>query len=202
MNLRQQLGSAWIREHIPHQGRMCLLEQVLFWDRQELRCRSGSHRAADHPLRAHGRLGSACLIEYAAQAVAIHGALLQTLEHAPTAHELPPAPAETLRHEYTQGATPARISSAAGLLASARSVELAVERLDDIAADLLIEARRLHSDARSALYAFCVHPIALQALTPAQDSASHVRQGQQLLARGRLTLWLLGPEGYAPAVGR
>ena len=179
MNLQQQLGSAWIREHIPHQGRMCLLEQVLSWDRHELRCRSGSHRAADHPLRAHGRLGSACLIEYAAQAVAIHGALLQE-----------------------QAA-----SGAAGLLASARSVQLAVGRLDDIAADLLIEARRLHSDARSALYAFTVHPIAVhpiapQTLTSAQEPPLRLRESQQLLAQGRLTLWLLGPDGHLPAVER
>jgi len=201
VNLQQQLGSAWIREHIPHQGRMCLLEQVLSWNRQELRCRSGSHRATDHPLRAHGRLGSACLIEYAAQAVAIHGALLQALEHPPTVHALSHAPAATPRQGYTDEAAAARQPRAAGVLASARSVALAVERLDDIAADLLIEARRLHSDPRSALYAFTVHPIALQALTSAQD-ASHVRQGQQLLAQGRLTLWLVGPEGHAPAVAR
>ena len=38
--------------------------------------RASSHRAADNPLRAHGRLGAACGIEYAAQAMAVHGALL------------------------------------------------------------------------------------------------------------------------------
>ena len=34
------------------------------WDAQRIRCRSGTHRAPDHPLRAHGRLGAACGIEY------------------------------------------------------------------------------------------------------------------------------------------
>ncbi len=67
----------WIEAHIPHRGRMCLLDEVLAWDSTFVRCRSATHRAADHPLRSHGRLGIACGIEYAAQAMAVHGALLQ-----------------------------------------------------------------------------------------------------------------------------
>ena len=66
----------WIESHIPHRDRMCLLDEVLAWDSTFVRCRSTTHRAADHPLRAHGRLGIACGIEYAAQAMAVHGALL------------------------------------------------------------------------------------------------------------------------------
>ena len=69
------LNRAWIEAHIPHQGRMCLLDEVIAWDAHTIRCRSGGHRAADNPLRAQGRLGIACGIEYAAQAMAVHGAL-------------------------------------------------------------------------------------------------------------------------------
>ena len=47
--------------------------------------RRRSHRDADNPLRAHDRLGAACGIEYAAQAMAAHGALLA----APTARRAP-----------------------------------------------------------------------------------------------------------------
>ena len=43
--------------HIPHHGRMCLLDEVIEWDAQHIRCRSGTHRCADNPLRSHGRLG-------------------------------------------------------------------------------------------------------------------------------------------------
>jgi predicted hotdog family 3-hydroxylacyl-ACP dehydratase len=167
MTARERLNGVWIRAHIPHQGSMCLLEEVLSWDEQQLRCRAGSHRAPDHPLRAHGRLGSACLIEYAAQAVAVHGALLQGLHAGQLAGPVRPA-----------------------LLASARAVDLAVDRIDDILADLLIEAQRLHSDAHSALYAFMVHPIALQTLPHSDGAPAAVRQGRRLLARGRLSLWL------------
>ena len=138
-----KLDHAWIAAHIPHQGGMCLLEEVLTWDLQRLSCRSISHRAADNPLRAHGRLGAACAIEYAAQAVAVHGALLQC----------PPAS-----------------GSGFGMLTSARRVELAVARLDDLPQDLLVNVQRLHSDATSALYFFTL------------------QHGERRLAQGRLSL--------------
>jgi predicted hotdog family 3-hydroxylacyl-ACP dehydratase len=54
---------------------MCLLDSVLRWDAEEILCQTGSHLLADNPLRA-GRLGVANAIEYAAQAMAVHGALL------------------------------------------------------------------------------------------------------------------------------
>ena len=122
---------AWIAAHIPHQGTMCLLDQVLSWDEQTIICGSSTHRATDNPLRAHGRLGAACAIEYAAQAIAVHGALLRT-------------------HTGTD-------ESGLRLLASARQVELWVARLDDQAVDLRVSAQRLHSNTRGALYSFSVH---------------------------------------------
>ncbi|HEY1724730.1 MAG TPA: hypothetical protein VGF89_04865 [Steroidobacteraceae bacterium] len=122
-----KLDRHWIESHIPHQGRMCLLDEVLSWDLQRVACRTGSHRAADNPLRAHGRLSSVCAIEYGAQAVAVHGALLQSRPGA---------------------------GSGFGMLTSARRAEFAVARLDDVPQDLIVTAVRLHSDAVSALYAF------------------------------------------------
>jgi predicted hotdog family 3-hydroxylacyl-ACP dehydratase len=123
------LDHAWIARHIPHQGRMCLLDRVEAWDDQGIRCCAGSHRAADNPLRASGRLGAACGIEYAAQAMAVHGALLA-----------PP------------GSTGAR----AGYLVSVRGVQLHVPRLDDIAADLEIEASCMTRGENNILYRFSV----------------------------------------------
>ncbi len=122
----------WIEAHIPHQGRMCLLDEVRAWDQSSVECASRTHRAPDHPLRAHGRLGSACLLEYAAQAMAVHGALR--------------FPADA--------ATATRAIGRVGVLASARSVELLIGELDDIAGELLIRAERQHSDESGALYEF------------------------------------------------
>jgi len=57
-------------------GGMCLLDEVIDWSAARVSCRSGTHREPDNPLRAFGRLGIACGIEYAAQAMAVHGALV------------------------------------------------------------------------------------------------------------------------------
>ena len=121
------LGRQWIEAHVPQKDGMCLLDEVLSWDSEQLLCRSATHHRPDHPLRAHEQLGSACAIEYAAQAVAVHGALCQTGSRSDSKH---------------------------GLLASVRDVELAVLRLDTVAGDLLVHVRRIQSDARGALYAF------------------------------------------------
>lgn len=123
------IDRGWIATHLPHQGRMCLLETVEAWDAHSILCRACSHRAGDHPLRSHGRLGAGSLIEYAAQAVAVHGALLQG------PHALPRVPA-------------------IGVLASARSLELSIDDLTRIEEDLAIHARRQHADPRGALYEF------------------------------------------------
>jgi len=122
-----QLDRAWIERQIPHQGRMCLLDEVIDWDIQHIRCRSGTHRALDHPLRAHGRLGIACGIEYAAQAMAVHGALVA-------------------------GALSAKPE--AGFLASVRALRLHVLRLDDIEGDLSCAALRIAGDRGTVLYEF------------------------------------------------
>jgi predicted hotdog family 3-hydroxylacyl-ACP dehydratase len=129
-----QLNRAWIEAHIPHQGRMCLLDEVVHWSAQRISCRSGAHRAADHPLRAHGRLGVACGIEFAAQAMAVHGALIAAAPDTP-----PDAP----------DAKPL-----AGFLASVRGVRLHVARLDDVQSDLICDALRIAGDRGSNLYEF------------------------------------------------
>lgn len=120
------LDHRWIAAHIPHQGSMCLLDEVLTWDAAELRARATSHRSPDNPLRADGRLGAATGIEYAAQAMAVHGVLL------------------------AGDGQPLGV----GYLASVRSVRLHTDGLDDIADDLEVRVQRLSGDAAVILYAF------------------------------------------------
>jgi predicted hotdog family 3-hydroxylacyl-ACP dehydratase len=122
----EAFGRDWIARHLPHQGRMCLLDEIVRWDFARLAARAHGHRDANHPLRHDGVLPSVCAIEYGAQAVAAHGALLSN-------------------------GTPAR-----GVLASVRGVSLGVGRLDDIGAPLDIEVQRLGGAAQGLLYAFRV----------------------------------------------
>lgn len=148
-------GRDWIVRHIPHQGTMCLLDHVASFDSDRLVCMASSHSHGDNPLRAHGRLGAATGIEYAAQAMAVHGALLaQGTEERPRV----------------------------GFLASVRSVELHVERLDDVSGALRIEAVRIHSEGNSILYGFTVH----------------ADQGGKLLLEGRAAV-ILNAEALAPS---
>ena len=120
------LDHRWIAAHIPHQGSMCLLDEVLTWDAAELRARATSHRSPDNPLRADGRLGAATGIEYAAQAMAVHGVLL------------------------AGDGQPLGV----GYLASVRSVRLHTDGLDDVSEDLDVRVQRLSGDAEVILYAF------------------------------------------------
>jgi predicted hotdog family 3-hydroxylacyl-ACP dehydratase len=131
-----RIERTWIEQNIPHQGSMCLLDEVIEWDAQHIRCRSGTHRLPDHPLRSHGRLGIAGGIEYAAQAMAVHGALA----------EAAPAAAGGILHSRPE----------AGFLAGLRDVRLQVLRLDDIETDLICEAVLLAGDRGSAMYEFAL----------------------------------------------
>lgn len=66
-----------IAELLPHSGNMLLIDRVDAWDEHSIRCRSDNHRNPDHPLRMHGHLSALHLVEYGAQAMGIHGALLK-----------------------------------------------------------------------------------------------------------------------------
>jgi predicted hotdog family 3-hydroxylacyl-ACP dehydratase len=118
----------WIAARIPHSGSMCLLDAVVAWDAERIRCTATSHRADDNPLRSKGRLASICGIEYAAQAMATHGALVGENEARPRV----------------------------GMLTSVRGVDVNVERLDTLDGPLDIEAERIGGDDNTVLYRFTV----------------------------------------------
>jgi predicted hotdog family 3-hydroxylacyl-ACP dehydratase len=143
------LNRAWIEARIPHQGRMCLLDEVLDWNARHIRCRTATHRAPDNPLRSHGRLGIACGIEYAAQAMALHGALAGAAANVAV---------DGAANGAANGAldTIAGRSSRVGLLAGVRDVRFSVLRLDDIESDLICEVTHLAGDSRTALYEFAL----------------------------------------------
>jgi predicted hotdog family 3-hydroxylacyl-ACP dehydratase len=148
-----RLDRAWIERHIPHQGGMCLLEEVVSWDEDRIRCRSVSHRAVNNPLRARGRLGIACGIEYAAQTMAVHGALTGGALEAALCTAAP-APLRVERLAVGVMAAPRAEPSAAGMLAALRDVEFHAATLDGLPGDLLCGALRVAGDSGMALYEF------------------------------------------------
>jgi predicted hotdog family 3-hydroxylacyl-ACP dehydratase len=114
---------------IPHQGTMCLLSEVECYDDRTIVCRATSHHSKANPLRIDGRLPASAGIEYAAQALAAHCALV--------------------------GAAAAS-SRRRGLLAGARNVTLNVDRLDDVPGPLTVRAERLVADLPRLLYGFVI----------------------------------------------
>ena len=105
---------------------MCLLHSVLHWSEQRIVCDASSHSAPEHPLRAQGRLGAVVGVEYAGQAMAVHGALL--------------------------AAEATAVSK--GYLTSVRGLVLYVDRLDQLTGPIRVSAERLSGDARLVLYRF------------------------------------------------
>lgn len=118
---------------IPHSGAMCLLSRALEWDDESIHCIATSHRDARNPLLSNGVLSSVCGVEYAAQAMAVHGALLAR------------------RHSGT-----APIKPRPGMIASLRDVSLHVPALHDIGEDLQIHASRLMGSESNIIYAFTI----------------------------------------------
>lgn len=114
---------------LPHAGRMCLLDRLESFDAESIHCRARSHRDADNPLRSHGRLHAVIGVEYAAQAMALHGSLT-------AGHDAPPA---------------------MGYLASVRDLQLDIEDLAAVHDELDIRARRLSGDAGGFIYEFDIH---------------------------------------------
>jgi predicted hotdog family 3-hydroxylacyl-ACP dehydratase len=128
---------------IPHAGAMRLLHDVVRWDTDSIECRATSHRDPDNPLRIDDRLPALAGVEYGAQAMAIHGALLAAgLSSGPT-------PGQALPAACAPPAAPA-----IGMLVAAHDVVCHVARLDDVGAEITVYATRLLGSARQGVYEF------------------------------------------------
>ena len=115
-----------IAELIPHAGAMCLLDEVSSWDATHVSASSRTHRNPKNPLRTAGGLATLSAIEYAAQAMAVHGALAGAVNERPRA----------------------------GYLVSLRRVVCSASRLDDLEGDLFVDAEQMMADGSSVMYAF------------------------------------------------
>lgn len=124
----EPLDHDWIAARIPHQADMCLLDRVRHWSPEAIECESLLNGHDVHPLRSGGVLSAVHAIEYAAQAMAVHGALVAGLDEAPQA----------------------------GYLASVRGVLLHTDTIEAGDAPLRVSAQRLSGDERNVLYGFRV----------------------------------------------
>ncbi|MFA7555563.1 MAG: hypothetical protein WCY88_15075 [Spongiibacteraceae bacterium] len=116
------IGTQELSALLPHSGSMCLLDSIHSWDDKLISCWATSHRSVDNPLREDNQLPVHAGIEYAAQAMAAHGALCDSKKN-------------------NQG----RITEEPklGYLVVLTGVEWFCSRLDDLLGELLVKAERL-----------------------------------------------------------
>jgi predicted hotdog family 3-hydroxylacyl-ACP dehydratase len=153
---------------LPHAGAMCLLDRVEHWDEHAITCTATSHRDPANPLRANGRLHAVAGVEYAAQAMALHGSLLDGPDR-PTAMDGGSA----------GNAGAVFRPPAMGYLASVRDLKLDLEDLGAVPEDLRVTARRLGGDASGFIYEF------------------EIRAGSEAVLSGRLAAKLLAAGAVA-----
>ncbi len=126
--MKTLLNAAEIAARVPHSGTMCLLHALHELSATHVLCSTTSHRAPDNPLRSASGLLSCNAIEYAAQAMALHGVMTAASDEPPRG----------------------------GRLVSVRGVELHTRRLENIDGPLFVHAERLAGDDGQAMYQFSV----------------------------------------------
>jgi predicted hotdog family 3-hydroxylacyl-ACP dehydratase len=112
---------------LPHAGTARMIERVVRWDRECIVAATARHGATDNPLRKDGRLAAVHLAEFGAQAMAIHGGLLNG------ADGIAPKPA---------------------LLVSVRDFACTRDFIDGLPGELQITARVLMASAAGFQYSF------------------------------------------------
>lgn len=121
-----KIDRAGIERLVPHAGAMCLLDAVTGWTPASISCTSALP-TRDHPLARNQQVPAIVASEYAAQATAVHGALLEDAN-----------------------------GPRAGMLATLVDVQLAAQTLPMGAGALAIRADLLSRSAAGCMYSFDV----------------------------------------------
>jgi predicted hotdog family 3-hydroxylacyl-ACP dehydratase len=128
------LNAAEIALRVPHKGAMCLLNRIESWSEESIRAIAIIH-VEKNPLTIDSKLDSTAAIEYAAQAMAVHGALLGEVAAARGNPQRKPL---------------------MGFLASARSIVCHRPWLNDTSAPISISATRTAGTESPVSYDFSV----------------------------------------------
>jgi predicted hotdog family 3-hydroxylacyl-ACP dehydratase len=123
----RSLEGAELYDLLPHAGDMRLIDKVIDWDENHIKCQTSSHRNSTNPLLNDGALSAVHAAEYGAQTMALHGGLL---------------------------AKQSGNQQPGGYLVSLRGVKLHVQRLDQLDAPLNIQATQLLAGSGNMLYDF------------------------------------------------
>lgn len=147
-----QIDKEGIRRLIPHSGAMCLLDGVTFWDAERIECVASTHLARGNPLRVDGHLLGVHLIEYGAQAIAVHGGLLAPVK---------------------------RRSFKPGYLAAIADAHFYVDTLAAVSSELHVEAKALMRSEAGVVYTIEVSSKEKGSLAEARATVVFIRDESQ-----------------------
>ena len=142
-----RLEGAAVAALLPQKDAMCLIDSVERYDATSIACATHRHRDEGNPLREDGRLSPLAGIEFAAQAMAAHGAL-------------------------AGGGAPL-----GGWLARVRDCVVSCERMDTLPAPLTIEAERIAGGERALSYRFVITAGGVEVLRGSALVALHADEG-------------------------
>lgn len=120
----------WIRAHIPHSGKMCLLDKVQKWNEESITCTTMTHISKDNPMKNNNKLGISSGVEYAAQAMAVHNAIL---------------------FEETENVHPR-----GGVITRVQNIQFFTDYLDEHCSALIIMAHRMRAIEDVVHYSFSI----------------------------------------------
>ncbi|HED33709.1 MAG TPA: 3-hydroxylacyl-ACP dehydratase [Gammaproteobacteria bacterium] len=110
---------------------MCLLDSIKSWNKKQILCVVSSHQKENHPLRNSEGLPMTSLIEYGAQAIAVHGCL--SADNSSVMKE--------------------------GYLVALRDIKLAQGWLSDIQSEIEIFAECIYAESGNMIYSILVHAL-------------------------------------------
>jgi predicted hotdog family 3-hydroxylacyl-ACP dehydratase len=137
---------------LPHAGSMCLLDTVVTWNPKQITCSSRSHLLAENPLRNTNELPMLALMEYGAQAMAVHGCLLAQANG---------------------------VSLQEGYLAALRDVKVMPGDLALIEDTLIIHAEKIYVDNASMIYNLAIRAGARQLASGRATAVGKFSRGEQ-----------------------
>ena len=123
---------------LPHAGAMRLIDHVLSWDQGMIQCSTATHLCPDNPLRQGGDLPAWSGLEYAAQAFALHGVLVN------------------LENESGESGSLAVSKPVEAYVVTVQEMNCLEDSLLTCAAPLLITANMVFSQGESAVYEFMI----------------------------------------------
>lgn len=139
---------------VPHAGTMCLIDEVTHWSNKKINCVAHLSPQNHHPLMLDGELSSIHLLEYGAQAMAVHAGLLQYNE---------------INKNMSDRPVP-------GFLAAIRDAQFFIDSLDGHECTLLISATALVHSAHGVVYKLIITNNQQTLLAQARTTVIHIKK--------------------------